>query len=74
MAAAMVYQNQFNNRYIMNTTKDLYNYNGTSVWDQDDNLQPWITTGIHTFDPMTLQEIQNLTDMSGPVSVKTGGY
>ena len=74
IAAAMVYQNQFNNRYIMNTTKDLYNYNGTSVWDQDDNLQPWITTGIHTFDPMTLQEIQNLTDMSGPVSVKTGGY
>jgi len=42
MASAMVYQNQFNNRYIMNTTKDLYNYNGTSVWDEEDQLAPWM--------------------------------
>jgi hypothetical protein len=42
MASAMVYQNQFNNRYIMNTTKDLYNYNGTSVWDEQDQLAPWM--------------------------------
>jgi len=41
MAACMKYQNRYNNRYIMNTTKDCYNFNGTSVFDEEENLAPW---------------------------------
>ena len=74
MAAAMKYQNTYNDQYVLNSIVDCHRGGGGSIWDEDDWCIPQIRTGIHTGDPMTLEEIQNLINMSGPVSVKTGGY
>ena len=37
-ANAMKYPSPYNNQYVMNTSKDMYNNNGTSVWDEEGNL------------------------------------
>ena len=40
VANAMKYPSSYNKQYVMNTTKDMYNNNGTSVWDRNENLAP----------------------------------
>ena len=43
IAAAMLYPNSYNNRYIMNTTLDSYRRGGTpSLFDEPTNYAPWI--------------------------------
>ena len=42
IAAAAKYPSSLNNRYIMNTTKDGHNFNGSSVWDREDNLVDYL--------------------------------
>ena len=42
IANAMKYPSKNNNYYILNTAKDMYNNNGTSVWDKNENLVPYL--------------------------------
>ena len=83
ISRAMQYPSPHNNRYILNTAKDGYNNNGTSVFDRPENQAPYLHTST-TNQPYeyTAEDVVSgraprdtqIPDMDRPGLVKKGGY